>query len=77
MKPTEAPALEGWVTASEVAGELGVSRQTANKMINRGDFATLHTLGKRSMYVVREEEVERVKEARAGTSEEADAEPVG
>ncbi len=67
MKPAEAPTLAGWATASEVAKELGISRQIANKMINRGDFNSLHLLGKRPIYVVKINELEKIKAAREAT----------
>lgn len=76
-KPEEAPQLSQWVTASDVAAELGTSRQVVNKMIQRGDFKSLHLLGKRPIYVVKRSELEKVKEARMGRHQpQQDEEPV-
>lgn len=59
MLPRDAPRLSEWLTASDVADALGVSRQTVNTMINGGEFETLHTVGLavRPLYLVRREEV--------------------
>lgn len=64
-KPDEAPTLSQWVTATDVAAELGTSRQVVNKMIKRGDFKSLHLLGKRPIYVVKRSELDKVMAARA------------
>lgn len=67
MKPSEAPRLEGWTTASEIAEELGISRQTVNQMFHNDEFKTLHRVGsdtKKPMFVVSTKEYEKVKETR-------------
>lgn len=64
MKVEEAPRLTEWLTATEVAEALDVSRQTVNRLINSGAFETLHLLGERPIYVVRAKEVEEMRRAR-------------
>lgn len=67
MKPSEAPRLTGWTTASEIAEELGISRQTVNQMFWNGEFKTLHRVGgdeKKPMFVVKTSEFEKVKQTR-------------
>jgi len=67
LTPERAPHLSEWATASEVADTLGVSRQTVNIMIRRGDFATLHIVGTsmiRPMYVVQRTELLEMKATR-------------
>lgn len=56
MPPADFPRLEGWMTATEVAQKLNLSRQQINKLINGGFFTTVHTLG--SLYLVESREVE-------------------
>jgi hypothetical protein len=51
------PTLEGWLTAVEVAGILGISRQSVARMMAEGYFRTLRAVGERPLYLVREEEV--------------------
>lgn len=65
-KPADAPRLAGWLTATEVADIFGVSRQTVNLMITGGEFLTLHIIGPatRPQYVVRSDEVRRIKATR-------------
>lgn len=63
--PEDAPTLEKWLTATEVADRLGVSRQSVNRMIQGGAFKTLHLLGERPIYVVKTAEVEEHASKRA------------
>lgn len=65
VRPADAPRLE-WMTASEVAIALGLSRQAVNDMIKKGDFATLHLVGpeSRPQYVIARSEVDRIKSTR-------------
>lgn len=58
VKPDRAPRLREWMTATEAAARLGVSRQSVNRMINLGEFETLHALGERPMFVIKAAEVE-------------------
>ena len=65
--PMQAPRLKGWMTATEIAIELGVSRQTVNQMLWDGEFKTLHRVGPdsaRPMYVVKTSEFEKIKATR-------------
>lgn len=59
MKPEDAPVLEEWSTATEIALVLGISRQTTNLMIRGGEFKTLHRKGtpEKPQYFVRTEEL--------------------
>lgn len=66
------PVLRNWVTATQVAEELGVTRQRVNKMITNGDFKSVHILEGSKMYVVQRVEVEKLKLARAGGTEVAE-----
>lgn len=67
MKPDKAPRLDQWATATEVAETLGLSRESANRMIHNGDFKTLHVLpGARDQYLVKKTELAQVAEEREG-----------
>lgn len=48
------PKLRGWLTVTEVAGLLNVSRQAVHKMIADGSFTTIHYLGseEKPIYVI-------------------------
>lgn len=67
--PDEAPSIPGWTPATEVAEELGVSRQTVNEMFKAGEFKTLHRLGKnkerKPIFAVKTSELEKIKESRS------------
>jgi hypothetical protein len=63
--PAQAPTVKTWMTATDAASELGVSRQYFNKMVQRGDFESLHKLGAKPIYVVQRCEVDRMKADRA------------
>lgn len=72
MKPQEAPHLNEWMNATEIAEELHVSRTTVNQMVRRGEFSTLHTLGvpsQRPQYVVKRAEVEKFAASRGAVSD--------
>lgn len=60
-----APTLAEWMTGTQVADALGVSRQHVNRMFNRGEFKTLHKLGDRPVLVVSTPEVLEKVENRA------------
>jgi predicted DNA-binding protein (UPF0251 family) len=55
--PEEAPALAGWVTCTQAAEMLGITRQSVNKAVNAGEFKTLHRLGERPIFVIKTNEV--------------------
>lgn len=67
MKPENAPRLEAWMSASEIASFFGVSRTTVNEMIRSGEFKTLHTAGSptRPSYMVKRSEVEKIAGTRS------------
>lgn len=71
MNPENAPHLEEWMNATEVAEFLGLSRQSVSVMMQREQFKTLHTFGtaKKPQLVVRRSEVEAFKEARGNKAE--------
>jgi len=50
------PKLRSWLTVTEVAGILNVSRQAVHKMISEGSFSTVHYLGgiEKPIYVISE-----------------------
>lgn len=67
MKPDEAPRLQGWTTATEIADELGVSRQTVNQMFWNDEFKTLTRIGsdtRKPYFVVKTSEFNKVKAKR-------------
>lgn len=60
------PVLPGWMTATDAAEELGLSRQSINRMISAGVFKTAHTIGKRHpIFVLTDKEVIFIKTKRA------------
>lgn len=64
-KPADAPQVTDKVTATEIADMLGVSRQSANRMIHEGVFDSLEKLGKRPIYQVLTAEVEKLAKKRS------------
>jgi hypothetical protein len=66
VKPADAPRLTEWLTPTEAAAIFGISRQSVNDMIKTGEFETLHLIGSgnRPQYVIRRDEVERIKASR-------------
>lgn len=67
MTDTGFPVLQDWVTCSQAADILGISRQSVNRMIVDREFETTHLLGlgERPIYVVKTSEVEQRKQQRA------------
>jgi predicted site-specific integrase-resolvase len=57
------PELLDWMNPTQVGEALGITRQTAHRMMKSGGFKTVHRLG--AMYVVRRTEVERIRKKRA------------
>lgn len=56
------PPLMTWVTATDAAAELGLARQSVNKMISNGVFKSVHVLGSgKGIYVIRRGELEKYK----------------
>lgn len=56
-----APELEGWLTLTEAAEELDISRQHCWRMANSGKWKTLKRIGTKDVFVVEIAEVERKK----------------
>lgn len=69
VKPERAPRLREWMTCTEAADRLGISRQSVNRMVNMGEFETLHALGERPIFVVKTEEVEELVRRRKATKQ--------
>jgi excisionase family DNA binding protein len=65
-KPEDAPRLGDWLTATEISELLSVSRNTINKMIQSGEFATLHKIGTlgRPQFLVMRSEVLQIQKTR-------------
>lgn len=60
MSSFEVPKLEGWVTISEAAEILGISRQAVHKMVNSGKFRSARKIGSsKPVFVVRAAEVSK------------------
>lgn len=53
------PELHDWMTSSQVAETLGMTRSAVHKKMVSGDFKTLHRLGDKPYLVVLRSEVER------------------
>lgn len=68
---TTAPILKEWMTGTQVAEMLGVSRQHVNRMFNRGEFKTLRRLGERPILIVKTSEVLKHHAARAEQESES------
>jgi predicted DNA-binding protein (UPF0251 family) len=61
----EIPVLEGWLTASQAAEILGVTRQAVNQKIRAGLFKTAGVVGgDNPVYLIKEREVEKVADER-------------
>lgn len=71
MSERRFPVLDGWMTATDIAEDFGISRQSVNRMIGRGDFDTVREVGqdtKRAIFVVDATEVQARKAARSAKS---------
>lgn len=66
MTPETAPRLETWVTVTQAAEILGLSRQTVNHMVHDGVFESLHLFGSptRPQHVLDRYEVEELATSR-------------
>lgn len=53
----DVPILEDWINVTEAAERLGISRQYAFRQIQSGKWKSVHRLGSKKFYVVRESEV--------------------
>jgi predicted DNA-binding transcriptional regulator AlpA len=68
-----APRLDEWMTASQIAESLGITRQSVNRMMNEGRFKTLHRLGERPIFIVSRAEIEAMAASRLPPEEPASA----
>ena len=62
---TDLPVLAGWVSLTEAATILGVSRQYASKQAATGGFRSVHRIGASPSFVVSIFEVEAMLATRA------------
>lgn len=62
------PELEGWLTFTQAAMELGISRQRFYQLAEAGQLQTAQRLGERPTYIVRTAEVRALKRQRSGGS---------
>lgn len=60
------PELEGWLTFTQAALELGISRQRFYQLAEAGQLQTAQRLGERPTYIVRTAEVRALKLQRQG-----------
>jgi hypothetical protein len=60
--------LEGWLTVTEVASTLNISRQAVHKLMGDGVFKNVRYLGSedKPVYIINKPEVERVLQSREG-----------
>lgn len=58
MSESEIPVLPGWITISEAADRLGISRQHSWRMARGKKWKTVHRVGTSDVFVVAESEVE-------------------
>jgi hypothetical protein len=62
------PQLEGWLTFTQAAAELGISRQRFYQLAEDGKLQTATRLGERPTYIVRTAEVRALKLKRSGAA---------
>jgi len=53
----QAPALEGWLTLSQLADRLGYTRQGVNYLAEKGKIRSLRSVGDGTVFIMREAEV--------------------
>lgn len=58
------PAMKGWLTTVQAAAELGISRQAAHKLIQRGVLRGVRRVGQRPTLLVSEKAVADYKQQR-------------
>lgn len=74
LTAADVPPLREWVTATQIADFLDISRQSVNRMLQTGKFKTLHAIGeRRPIFVVKRVEMESFKEERAAKIEAREA----
>lgn len=62
----EIPALDDWISLTEAASIMGVTRQYVHKLTQQGGFQTLHKIpGARDVLVVERTEAQRLADVRA------------
>lgn len=59
------PSLDGWITTTETAKLLGITRQHAYRLIADKTFPSVHKIGSPAVFVVQQTEVENYHRARA------------
>ncbi len=63
---------ESWLTLSQAAADLGMTRQNAHLMARDGKFKTLHTVARGTIRLVAEREVADMKQVRVLAAEEGE-----
>ena len=58
------PRLEGWVSFDEFAEMIRVSKQAVHKMLEAGHIQTARSVGRKSIYVLSEDEALAIKAIR-------------
>ena len=58
------PVLMKWISLTEAAEILAMSRQYVNKKAAEGDYKSLHRVGNSPSFVVQREEIEKIKKLR-------------
>ena len=58
--PETAAPLKGWLTTTDAALRLGISRQMVNRMVHAGQFATLQTIGDKPLFIVQVKEIDQM-----------------
>lgn len=66
----ELPVLKGWINLVEAAERLKMSKQYAYKIADEGYFKTLHRVGTKRVFVVKESEVEKKLKERDAAHED-------
>lgn len=64
------PALPGWISLKEAADELGFTRQYIFRLASNGGLQTVHRVGTQPMFVVSQDEIDRLKTVRAAAHPE-------
>lgn len=68
--PETAVPLKGWLTTTDAAIRLGISRQMVNRMVHAGQFATLQTIGDKPLFIVSVKEIEMMVAVREAKERE-------
>ena len=67
--PENAEPLKGWLTTTDAAARLKISRQMVNRMVHNGAFKTLQTIGDKPLFIVKEQEIDEMVAARSAKAD--------